>query len=136
MNYIPEKIAATHIANIQMLEDLARDVYGGFEEFVWLNLAASKSSFADACRRAQTLLGAKDAQEWLTLQMEVLQPPTEEYASHIQQLFSVVFGVHSAFAKSLDTLLAVFNQTLNTGQNAIETTRKSTQRTVEVVRVD
>jgi len=106
MNGISERITAANMANIQMLEDLATNVYGGFEDVVWLNLAVSKSSFAEVCRRAQSMLSAKDAQEWATLQSEAFQLPTEEYASHVQQLFSVVFGVHSAFAKSLDTMLA------------------------------
>lgn len=106
MNGIPEKITAANVANIQMLEDLATNVYGGFEEWVWLNLAVSKSSIEEIGRRAQTLLSAKDAPEWVALQTEALQLPTEEYASHVQQLFSVVFGIHSAFAKSMDTMLA------------------------------
>lgn len=136
MNYIPKNIAATHIANIQMLEDLAANVFGGFEELLWLSLAAAKSSFVDACRRAQILLDAKDEQEWLTLQKDVLQLPTEEYATHVQQLFSIGFGVHSALAKSLDTMLAAFTQAMNTGQKAIETAGRSTQRTVEFTKLD
>lgn len=136
MNYIPKNIAATHIASIQMLEDLAENVYGGFEELVWLNLAAARSSLEDVCRRAQTLLGAKDAQEWLMLQTEVLQLPTGEYASHVQQLFSLAFGVHSAFAKRLDAMLAAVNQAMNAGQNTTETAAKSTPKAVELATID
>lgn len=136
MNTISEKITDTNVEIIQMFEYLAKNVFCGFEELVWLNLSASKASFMEACRRAQTLSGAKDAQEWLMVQTEVLRLPTDDYAAHVQQLFDVIFGVHSEFAKSMDAILAAFNKAINAGKIGVETTRNSAKKIVEVIDVD
>ena len=136
MNNISEKISTANREGIQMLEDLAKNVYGGFEEMVWLNLAASKASVVESCRRAQTLLSAKGAQEWLTMQIEVLRLPTEDYAAHTQRMFDVVFGVHSEFAKCMDTMLASFNKAVNAGQIGIDASRRSARKIVEVEKIN
>lgn len=136
MRNISEKMASTNMEAIQMLEDLAKNVYGGFEELVWLNLSAAKASFAESCRRSQTLLSAKDAREWLMMQTEMLRLPRDDNVAHVQQLVDVVFGVHSEFAKSMDTMLAAFNKAMNVGQIGSETTRNSVPKKIEVLKAD
>lgn len=136
MNNISEKITTTNMELIQMFEYLMKNMYSGFEELVWLNLSASKASFVESCRRAQTLLSAKDAQEWLMVQTEIFRLPTDDYADHVQQLFDVVFGVHSEFAKSMDTILAAFNKVINAGQFGVEISRNSAQKIVQIIKSD
>lgn len=136
MNYTPEKITSTQIANIQMLQDLATNAYAGLEDLIWLNLASSKASFAEACERVQTLLDAKDAQEWLALQAMMWHPPTNQYAHHFQRLFDVVFGLHSGFAKNLDILLANFNRAMNMGDSTIARAQSSSKKAIKVIEVE
>ncbi len=136
MNYIPEQITAAQVANIQMLEDMATSMYAGFEQLAWLNLATSKAAFVEACRRAQTLLDAKDPQEWMALQMAMLQPPSADYANQIRRLLDVVFGVHSEFAKGMDSMLAAFNRTMHNGDSVIERARNSSKKAVKVIKVE
>lgn len=131
-----EKMASINMEAIQMLENLAKNVCAGFEGVIWLNMSAAKVTFAEFCRRTQTSLSAKDAQEWLMMQTEMLRLPREDYAIHVQQLFDVVFGVHSEFAKSMDTMLTAFNKAMKAGPIGSEATRNPAPKKVEVLKIE
>ena len=74
MYVTPEQIQAANKANVEAMLSLAASQFAALEKFASLNTNAVKTAFEDSLSNARTLLGAKDVQEFVSLQSGLTQP--------------------------------------------------------------
>src|SRR5450759_3195249 len=98
MNTTPEQFIATNQANLQALKGLTTQAFAGVEKLVELNLAASKAALGESFSHVQSILGAKDAQEFIALQSALLKPLAEKSAAYAQHLQSIVADSSADFS--------------------------------------
>ncbi len=78
----PAKVGVAQRANLPPLADLTNKALEGFEKLVDLNLQAIKATLAETSDNMQKALAVKDAQEWLALQVGLMQPTAEKILSY------------------------------------------------------
>lgn len=159
MSYTPEQFVATNQSNFQALEVLATQSFAGFEKLVELNLATAKAVLGEAFDHTSAVLGAKDAQELLALQVGMLQPMTEKSAAYGQNLYTIANGTGAEFSKTIEakcsevqatltdamenflknapagteTAVAAFRSAVAASKSVIESAQSSAKKAAEVV---
>jgi phasin family protein len=159
MSNTPEQFTAANLSNVQALEGLAKQAFAGFEKLVELNLATSKALLRDAFSHTSAVLGAKDAQEWLSLQAGLLQPMAEKSAAYGQNLYTITTGTGAEFSKTMEarfsegqaafneaienflrnapvgseTVVAAFKSAVSASKSVIESAQNSAKKAAEVV---
>ncbi len=157
MNNIAEQFIATNKANLQALEGFTTQAYAGVEKMVELNMAASKAALGESFSHVQAIMGAKDAQQVLSLQASALKPLAEKSAAYAQHIQSIVTGSGAEFTKALEAksaeaqkafagavetmtknapagteaAVAAFKNALTAGQSAVEQAQSSAKNAVE-----
>lgn len=97
----PAPLFANHHATVQTLENLSKHWFSGFERLVELHLSDSRAALDEGYSHALATLTTRDPQEWLTLQVDLLQSLTEKYAAYGQHLYTVATDTHAAWLDSL-----------------------------------
>lgn len=98
----PEQLAAAHKANIEMLFGLTQKAFEGVEKLVELNLQATRAALKDSADNTQALLSAKDAQELVQRQAELMQPLAEKAVAYSRQLVDIATSTGSAFTQAAE----------------------------------
>ncbi len=101
-NLTAEQIMAAHKANIETLFGLTNKAFEGMEKLVELNMTASRAALSEAAAHTQSAFAAKDAQELLALQANLLQPLAEKAASYSRHLYDIATGTGTEFTKALE----------------------------------
>lgn len=94
-----EQIAAANKAALDHLVTLTQHAFKGMEQLVELNLAAARSSFEDTTAQAKAALGAKDPQELLSLQTNLLQPAQEKAVAYGRQIADIAAAAQAEVTK-------------------------------------
>ena len=105
-----EQVLAAQKANVETLLGLTTKAFEGIEKIVELNMAASKAALAESGENAKAMLNAKDAQELLALQSELLQPLAEKAAAYSRHLYEIATGTTSEFTKAFEGQAAEVQQ--------------------------
>ncbi|OGA98959.1 MAG: Phasin (PHA-granule associated protein) [Burkholderiales bacterium RIFCSPHIGHO2_12_FULL_61_11] len=158
MNNAVEQFLATSKANLQGLERLTTQAFAGVEKLVELNITASKALLGESFGHMQAALGAKDAQELLTLQSDLLKPLTENSLAYVAYVKNIIAESGAEFTKAMEvkaveaqrtfngvlenlaknapagseSAVAAFKSALTAGQNAVESAQISTKKAVEL----
>ncbi|RZI41290.1 phasin family protein [Herbaspirillum sp. HC18] len=107
---IPEQFSAASKANFEsqlsLITALTNKAFEGVEQIVGLNLNAAKASLEESNAAAKQLLGAKDAQEWLTLAAAQAQPNAEKALAYGRHLASIASGVQAEFTKAAEAQIS------------------------------
>src|SRR4051812_9364833 len=77
MYVTPEQIQAAQKASVEALLAVANAQFAAFEKLANISAGAVKSAFEDSIANTRALLGAKDVQEFVTLQNSFAQPAIE-----------------------------------------------------------
>ncbi len=157
--FTPEQLIATNKSNVQAMATFGTNVFAGYEKLVGLNLAATKAMMTESFDNLQTVMGAKDPSEFLSLQTGSMQSMAEKstaYANHVAAIvaesgadFTKKFEESFAEAqKSLTALveniaknapagseaaMAMIKSTVSASQNAIESAQNSAKNTMATV---
>lgn len=157
MNTTAAQFIETNKANLEALTSLTSTAFAGVEKLVELNLAATKSVLADSLSHANAVMGAKDAQELMALQQDMVKPLADKSAAYAEQIKSIVTDstaeltkaveakaaeAQKAFAGAVETMtknapagteaaVAAFKNALTAGQNAVETAQVQVKKAVE-----
>lgn len=149
--FTPEQLIATNKSNVQAMAAFGSNVFAGFEKLVELNLAASKAMLTETFDNLQTVMGAKDPSEFLSLQTGSLQSLAEKstaYANHVVAILAesnseVTKKFEESFTESQKSLsalveniaknapagseaaVALLKSTVSASQNAIESAQNS-----------
>lgn len=105
-----EQLIATQKANVETAFTLANMAFNGAEKVVRLNVQTARSALDEAATQAQSVLSVKDAQTFVAIQGELLQPLAEKTAAYGRQVFDIASATNADVAKVLETQLADLQQ--------------------------
>jgi phasin family protein len=79
MYVTPEQIQSANKANVEALLAVANAQFAAFEKLANISAGAVKSAFEDSIANTRALLGAKDVQEFVSLQNAFAQPVRDRH---------------------------------------------------------
>ena len=106
----PEQIQAANKANVETLLTVANAQFAAFEKLANINASAIKSAFEDSIANIRALLGAKDVQEFVTLQNSFAQPAIEKAIAYSKSVYEVATEANSEFSKVTERRIAEWNE--------------------------
>ncbi len=109
MYVTPEQVQAANKANVDAILALATSQYAAFEKFANLNATAFKTAFEDSIANARALAGAKDAQEFISLQTSFAQPAIEKAVAYSKSVYEVATQANAEFSKLSEKRVAEWN---------------------------
>lgn len=109
MYVTPEQVQAANKANVDAILALASSQYAAFEKFANLNATAFKTAFEDSIANARALAGAKDAQEFISLQTSFAQPTIEKAVAYSKSVYEVTTQANAEFSKMTEKRVADWN---------------------------
>jgi len=89
---------------------IGQAVFNATEKLVNLNIAAAKAAFQDASESSQTLLGARDVQEFLALANGVSQPTLEKLVGYSRNAYGIASGTSAELTKIFESQLSEANR--------------------------
>jgi len=110
MYVTPEQIQAANKANVEAILSLAASQFAAFEKFANLNTNAVKTAFEDTLSNARTLLGAKDVQEFVSLQSGLAQPTIEKAIAYSKSAYEVATEANAEMSKMAEKRIAEWNE--------------------------
>jgi phasin family protein len=106
MTITPEQIAAANKANLDALVGFAQQAFKGIEQLVELNMAAARSTLDEAAEKAKAALSAKDPQEFLSLQANLLQPAQDKAVAYGKQVADIAAATQAEVTKFAEAQVA------------------------------
>jgi len=109
MYVTPEQIQSTSKANVDALLSLASTQFSALEKLVALNTTVFKGAFEDTIANARALAGAKDVQEFLSLQASFAQPAIDKVITYSKSVYEVTAQTNAEFSKVAEKRVAELN---------------------------
>ena len=109
MYVTPEQFQAANKANIDATLTLVASQFAAFEKFANLNATAFKTAFEDAMANARALAGAKDVQEFVSLQSSFAQPAIEKAIAYSKNVYEVTTQTNAEVSKLTEKRVADWN---------------------------
>ncbi|HJW04087.1 MAG TPA: phasin family protein [Azospira sp.] len=106
----PEQFAAANKAAVDSLLTLANTAFASAERIAALNLHTARSVLEDSVANAKTLLGAKDAQEAISLQASLAQPNVEKAVAYSRSVYEISAQTQEELSKVVEAQFAEFNK--------------------------
>ena len=158
MNSILEQFSAATQSNLLAVEGLATQAQANVAKLAELNLATSKTALTETFNLGKSLLGAKDPQQFASVQSALLTQWTEKSTAYAQQVQAIFAGTGADFTKNVEAktaetqkafaelmtklaknapagteaAVAAFTSALASGQTALETAQTSAKKAIEV----
>src|SRR3954467_5313134 len=110
MYVTPEQIQAAQKANVEALLAVANAQFAAFEKLANINAGAVKGAFEESIANARTLLGAKDVQEFVTLQNSFAQPAIEKAIAYSKSVYEVTTEANSELSRVAERRVAEWNE--------------------------
>ncbi|MGE5468927.1 MAG: phasin family protein [Ignavibacteria bacterium] len=110
MNYTPEQFAAANKANVETALTLANTAFASAERIAALNLNTARTLLEEAVSTAKTLMGAKDAQELVSLQSSLAQPALDKAIAYSRSLYEIASQTQEEFGKVFEAQFAEMNK--------------------------
>ncbi len=110
MYVTPEQIQAAQKANVEALLAVASFQFGAMEKLANLNANAVKAAFEDSVTNTRALMGAKDAQEFTSLQGTLAQPTLEKAIAWSKSVYEVATSANSELSKLAEQRTAEWNE--------------------------
>src|SRR4026207_278862 len=99
MYVTPEQIQAASKANVESLLPVANAQFAALEKLANIQASAMKSAFEDSIANTRALLGAKDVQEFGSLQNPFAQPTLEKAMAYSRSVYEVATGANAELSK-------------------------------------
>ena len=158
MSFTPDQVTAAQKANLETIFGLRSKAFEGFEKLVDLNMQVVKATFAENVDKAKKALGAKDAQEFLALQVSLSQPAAEKAVAYCRHVYEIAADTQAEFTKVAEAQLAessrnvqslvdnfaknapagsestvaIVKSAISAANNAYESVQKATKQAVEI----
>ena len=159
MNFANDQLVATQKSTLDTLTNLSEKAFASFEKLVELNMAAVKAVLSESLANLQSLSSAKDAQEFMALQSDLIKPMPEKIASYSSHLVDILSSSGAEFSSLLESTsaesqktvtallenslknapagseaaVAVIKQAMTAGSTAVETAQKSAKQAAQMV---
>jgi phasin family protein len=106
----PEQIQAARKANVETLLAVANAQFAAFEKLANISAGAVKSAFEDSIANTRALLGAKDVQEFVTLQSAFAQPAIEKAIAYSKSVYEATTEANAELSKVAERRVAEWNE--------------------------
>ena len=110
MYVTPEQIQAAQKANVESLLAVANAQFSAFEKLANISANAVKSAFEDSIANARALMGAKDVQEFVSLQSTLAQPAIEKAIAYSKSVYEVATEANGELSKVAERRVAEWNE--------------------------
>ncbi|MBS1210052.1 MAG: hypothetical protein H6R19_2450 [Proteobacteria bacterium] len=110
---LPEQISTANKASIEAALTLANTAFASAEKLATLNLNTARAILEDSVANAKTLLGAKDAQELVSLQAALAQPTVEKIVSYGRSVYEISAAAQEDITKILESQLSEVNKNVS-----------------------
>ena len=110
MYVTPEQIQSANKANVETLLAVANTQFAAFEKLANISAGAVKSAFEDSINNTRALLGAKDVQEFVTLQNAFAQPAIEKAIAYSKSVYEVATEANSELSKVAERRVSEWNE--------------------------
>jgi len=110
MYVTPEQIQAANKANVEAFLSVANAQFAALEKLANLNAQAVRTAFEDSLSNTRALLGAKDVQEFVSLQNTLAQPAVEKAIAYSKSLYEVATGANAELTKVAERRVAEWNE--------------------------
>ncbi len=114
MYVTPEQIQAATKANVEALLAVANAQFSAFEKLANISAGAVKSAFEDSIANTRALLGAKDEQEFVSLQSTLAQPAIEKAIAYSnaysKSVYEVATEANGELSKVAERRVAEWNE--------------------------
>ncbi len=112
MYVTPEQIQAAGKANIEAMISMATTQLGAVEKLAKLNADVFKSAFEDGVANLRALAGAKDVQEYLSLQSSFAQPAIEKAIAYSKSVYELATETSTEMSKLAERRIAEWNENI------------------------
>ncbi len=110
MYVTPEQIQAAQKANVEALLNVANFQFSTLEKLANLNANAVKAAFEDSVTNTRALMGAKDVQEFTSLQSTLTQPTLEKAIAWSKSVYEVATSANAELSKLAEQRTAEWNE--------------------------
>jgi phasin family protein len=110
MYVTPEQIQAASKANVETFLAVANTQFAALEKLANIQASAMKSAFEDSIANTRALLGAKDVQEFVSLQNSFAQPTLEKAMAYSRSVYEVATGANAELSKVAERRVAEWNE--------------------------
>ena len=110
MYVTPEQIQAASKANVEAFLAVANTQFAALEKLANIQASAMKSAFEDSIASTRALLGAKDVQEFVSLQNSFAQPAIEKALAYSKSVYEVATGANAELSKVAERRVAEWNE--------------------------
>ncbi|HEX6319900.1 MAG TPA: phasin family protein, partial [Burkholderiales bacterium] len=110
MYVTPEQIQAANKSNVETFLAVANAQFAAFEKLANIQATAVKSAFEDSIANTRALLGAKDMQEFVSLQNSFAQPAMEKAIAYSKSVYEVATGANAELSKVAERRVAEWNE--------------------------
>jgi phasin family protein len=114
MYVTPEQIQAANKANVEAFLAAANAQFAALEKLASIQAGAIKSAFEDSIANTRALLGAKDVQEFVSLQNSFTQPAMEKAIAYSKSVYEVATGANAELSKVTERRIAEWNENFAT----------------------
>src|SRR6185436_6307063 len=114
MYVTPEQIQAANKANVETILAVANAQFAAFEKLANISAGAVKSAFEDSIANTRALLGAKDVQEFVTLQNSFAQPAIEKAIAYSKSKYKATTETNSELTRVAERRVSEWNENFTT----------------------
>jgi phasin family protein len=110
MYVTPEQIQTANKATVEAFLAVANAQFSALEKLANISAGAVKSAFEDSIANTRALLGAKDVQEFVTLQNVFAQPAMEKAIAYSKSVYEVATEANQELSKVAERRVAEWNE--------------------------
>jgi phasin family protein len=110
MYVTPEQIQTANKATVEALLAVANTQFTALEKLATIQASAVKSAFEDSVANTRALLGAKDVQEFVTMQNSFTQPAIEKAIAYSKSVYEVATEANAELSKVAERRVAEWNE--------------------------
>lgn len=114
MYVTPEQIQAASKNSVETLLAVAATQFAVIEKLANLQATAVKAAFDDGLANTRALMGAKDVQEFVSLQSTFAQPAIEKAIAYSKSIYEVTTQANADLSKVAETRASEWNENLVT----------------------
>ncbi len=108
----PEHVIAAHNAWLDTVLAIFNNALNSAEKLASLNISSARAALEDQISGAKSLLGAKDLQEALSLQGDLVQPQIEKAIAYSRSLHEISSDVQEQLDRHLELHLSEVNKSI------------------------
>ncbi len=110
MYVTPEQIQAASKTNVESFLAVANAQFAAFEKLTSIQASAVKTAFEDSMANTRALLGAKDVQEFVSLQNSFAQPAIEKAIAYSKSVYEVATETNAVLSKAAEKRVSDWNE--------------------------